>query len=98
MSFATILAAAKLLASLLPLISGLVQQAEADLAGVAGSSKLASVLSQVNAFLSKVTDDVNVISAVQSALTPVINELVATYKAVGIFKSSTAATISAPAA
>lgn len=91
MSFATILAVAKILAGLLPLISGLVQQAESDLVGVAGATKLQAVLSQVNGFLSKITDDTAVISAVQSSLTPLINELVATYKAVGIFKSAPAA-------
>lgn len=98
MSFATILAAAKAIAALLPLISGLVQQAEADLAGVAGSAKLQAVLSQVEAFLSKVVSDVNVVSLVQASLTPLINTLVATYKATGVFSSSTSsAAAAAPA-
>lgn len=88
MNFSTILAVAKILAGLLPLISGLVQQVETDLAGVAGTAKLQAVLSQVNGFLAKVTTDVNVIAAVQDQLTPLINGLVATYKTVGIFKST----------
>ena len=92
MNFSTILAVAKILAGLLPLISGLVQQVETDLAGVAGTAKLQAVLSQVNGFLTKVTNDANVIAAVQDSLTPLINSLVATYKATGIFKSAAPST------
>ena len=56
-----------------------------------------AVLVQVEAFLAKISSDVNVVSLVTASLTPLINGLVATYKAAGIFSSSTAAS-PAPAA
>jgi hypothetical protein len=77
MNFAAILKALTLIPSLLTVIAAFVQQADTALAGVAGSSKLQSVLAAIYAYIGKIETDVNVVAELKTLVEPLIEAAVA---------------------
>lgn len=98
------LKALTLIPQLLPVIAALVQQADQLLAGVAGTTKLQSVLAGVNAYIEKIEADINVVQALKNLAEPLIEAAVAfahspsTTGAVAAAPSAAAAPAAAPAA
>jgi hypothetical protein len=58
-------------------ISALVKQADADLAGVAGASKFQTVLVAMQAYIAKLTTDLNVVAELKTLVEPLIEAAVA---------------------
>lgn len=88
------LKALALIPQLLPVISAFVQQVETLLGGASGSSKLAAVLASVEAYISKIEADANVIAELKTMLTPLVDAAVAMFNQSGLFSHAKA---SAPA-
>lgn len=96
MNFAAILTAISMLTSLLPTVEALVQQAETIIGSSNGSTKLAYVEQQVNAFLAKATTDTEVLSSLETLLAPTISAVVAAFNIKGLFtKAATPAAVTA---
>lgn len=93
MNFAAILTAIQMLASLLPTIEQLVQQAEAIIGSANGSTKLAYVETSVNAFLATAISDAAVLSSLKTLLAPTISLIVASFNLKGLFKSAPVAAV-----
>ena len=88
MNLSAIFKSISLIASLLPLISGFVQQIEAALPGVPGATKLQAVTTAVLTYLNKIEADIDVIAAAKTELAPIISGLVAAFNLSGLFKKA----------
>jgi len=88
----TIATALSLLPNLFTVVDQAVQSVEASLSGVpgiSGSAKLQAAEQKVNSLLASAGADVAAITGVSSIVTPLINEAVSIFNAVGLFKKST---------
>lgn len=87
----TIATALALLPNLFTVVDQAVQSVESSLAnvpGISGSAKLQAAEQKVNALLTSAGADVAAVSGLGAIVTPLINEAVAIFNAVGLFKKS----------
>lgn len=90
----TIATALSLLPNLFTVVDQAVLSVESSLAsvpGINGSVKLQAAEQKVNALLTSAGADIAAVTSVGSIITPLINEAVSIFNAVGLFKKSTVA-------
>lgn len=105
MNLSVILSAINAVPALLGLVDQVVvstEQALNAVPGLTGNQKFAAAEAKLNSWLSVAITDVQQLSLVQSAVTPLINGAVAAFNAAGLFNHKNTATVhqnsTAPAA
>jgi hypothetical protein len=89
MNLKSIINAATIAFTLLPIVTAFVQQVEATLINATGSEKLKAVAASVDTYLAKLNADAETIQAVKSQLEPMVSAMVTMFNIAGIFKRKT---------
>lgn len=97
MSLSSFLSDLSLLPQVAQLVDDTVKQIETALSGLPGTAKFAAAEAKVNAVLSAVVADAQVLSSLQGILGTLINAAVAAFNAAGIFAHAAAADVPATA-